>query len=700
MTEFNSDTIEKTKQQIRGLVSEINQLSKTDMEADDFFPAYLERVIQALAAVGGAVWLMGESRRLESSYQVNVSEPLLEEGSDECEQHRRLLQHVAQSGESRLTPPLATTGGENAVGNPSRYLLVMSPLKVDGEVEGVIEIFQRPDGQPATQRGYERFLNQMVELASEWMKSCKLKQFTDRHSLWAQADHFARLAHDSLDLRETCYTVANEARRVAGTDRVSVALMKGRVCKVEAVSGQDTVEPRSNIVVAINELSSKVAAVGEPLWYDGNADDLPPQIEKSIEKYVDESYAKSVVVLPLRRPKTTDDRLDQQHRRNEVALESNESNEVIGALIIEQIESDLPRDILEPRVDLVYEHAARAIANSLDHRNIFLMPVFKAIGKTAVITKARNLPKTLLVAAVILLAIGVLFFIPARLMISAEGTLEPVEKKSVFVSVGGSVSEVLVSDKSIVTKGQPLIRLKNFELEAELTQLRGQLNVIKKSLDTKNGQRGGEGLSAQDIIQLDGDIAQLEQQEITLMSQIKVRKEQERRLTILSPIDGQVMLAWDVERSLERRRVEPGQVVMEIADLSKEWELQLNMLEGRMRHITMAEEDAKQDERDLDVSYILETDARNEYEGTVRYIDDVTRIAGEKGSTVLMRIKIDKEELLKSQTNAKGSNSKATEAGTLRPGASVKAKVDCGDTTLAYRWFHEVGAWVQRNVLF
>lgn len=699
MTEFNSDTIEKTKQQIRGLVSEINQLSKTDMEADEFFPAYLERVIQALAAVGGAVWLMGEGRQLQSSYQVNVSEPLLEEGSDECEQHLRLLQHVAHSGESRLTPPLATTGGENAVGNPSRYLLVMSPLKVDGEVEGVIEIFQRPDGQPATQRGYERFLNQMVELASEWMKSCKLKQFTDRHSLWAQADHFARLAHDSLDIRETCYTVANEARRVAGTDRVSVALMKGRVCKVEAVSGQDTVEPRSNIVVAINELSSKVAAVGEPLWYDGNADDLPPQIEKSIEKYVDESYAKSVVVLPLRRPKTTDDRLDQQHRRNEVALESNESNEVIGALIIEQIESDLPRDILEPRVDLVYEHASRAIANSLDHRNIFLMPVFKAIGKTAVITKARNLPKTLLAAAVILTLIGVLFFIPARLMISAEGTLEPVEKKSVFVSVGGSVSEVLVSDKSIVTKGQPLIRLKNFELEAELTQLRGQLNVIKKSLDTKNGQRGGESLSPQDIIQLDGDIAQLEQQEVALLSQIEVREEQERRLTILSPIDGQVMLAWDVERSLERRRVEPGQVVMEIADLSKEWELELNMLEGRMRHITMAEEDAKQDKRDLDVSYILETDARNEYDGTVRYIDDVTRIAGEKGSTVLMRIKIDKEELLKAQS-ANRRNAKVSEAGTLRPGATVKAKVDCGDTTLAYRWFHEVVAWVQRNVLF
>ncbi len=697
---YNSETIEKTKQQIRGLVSEISQLAKTDMEADEFFPAFLERVIQALAAVGGAVWLMGEGRRLTPRYQVNVSDGQFGEDAENDERHLRLLQHVAHSKQSRLTPPLAVAGeGDSAVGNPSRYLLVTSPLTVDGEVEGVVEIFQRPDAQPATQRGYERFLNQMVELAGEWQKSCKLKQFSDRHSLWAQADHFARLAHDSLDLREVCYTVANEARRLIGTDRVSVALRKGRVCKVEAVSGQDTVEPRSNIVVAINELSSKVAAVGEPLWYDGDTDDLPPQIEKSIEKYVDESYAKSVVILPIRRPKTTEDRIDQRHR-NEAALESNETNEVIGALVIEQIESDLPKEVLEPRVDLVYEHSARAIANAMDHRNIFLMPLFKAIGRLSVVTKVRNLPKTLSVAAAILVMIGVLFFVPSTLMISAEGTLEPVEKKAVFVGVSGSVDKVLVRDKQIVVANQPLIVLKNFELAEELTQLRGQLRVTSKSLDSKLLQKTGDGLSPQDIIQLNGEVDQLRQQEITLLAQINVREEQEEQLIIRSPIDGQVMLAWDVERSLERRRVEPGQIIMEIADLSKEWELQLFMLEGRMRHITEASAAAQTANRELDVTYILETDPGIDFEGTVRYIDDVTRIHGDQGPTVLMRIEIDKLKLIGGDLGEDTPATVSNERGALRPGATVKAKVDCGPCSLSYRWFHEVGAWVQRNVMF
>ena len=37
------------------------------------------------------------------------------------------------------------------------------------------------------------------------------------------------------------------------------------------------------------------------------------------------------------------------------------TGKIIGALIIEQIESEIPREILAPRLDLVYEHSARAI---------------------------------------------------------------------------------------------------------------------------------------------------------------------------------------------------------------------------------------------------------------------------------------------------------------------------------------------------
>ena len=67
-----------------------------------------------------------------------------------------------------------------------------------------------------------------------------------------------------------------------------------------------------------------------------------------------------------------------------MAHEELQTREIIGALIIEQLETDVPREILDPRIDLVYEHAARAMSNTLDHNNLFMMPVWRAVGKSKV----------------------------------------------------------------------------------------------------------------------------------------------------------------------------------------------------------------------------------------------------------------------------------------------------------------------------
>ena len=94
------------------------------------------------------------------------------------------------------------------------------------------------------------------------------------------------------------------------------------------------------------------------MWYGGSTEDLPPQIEEAIEDYVDQSYTKSLAVIPLREPKQIESA--SPGTGGQVAVEElSHTGKIIGALIIEQIESDIPRDILAPRLDLVYEHSAR-----------------------------------------------------------------------------------------------------------------------------------------------------------------------------------------------------------------------------------------------------------------------------------------------------------------------------------------------------
>src|SRR4051812_32511928 len=67
----------------------------------------------------------------------------------------------------------------------------------------------------------------------------------ERQPIRIDWDEFADQIHASLDPTEIALLVANEGRRLTGTDRLSVGLRRGKRLKVEAVSGTDLVEPQS-----------------------------------------------------------------------------------------------------------------------------------------------------------------------------------------------------------------------------------------------------------------------------------------------------------------------------------------------------------------------------------------------------------------------------------------------------------------------
>ena len=124
-SQVSSETIEKTKQQIRGLVGEIAQLSKSDLAPDEFYAAFLQRVVQALAAVGGAIWVMGEGNRPQLTYQMNLSPNLLDKESDDAAKHYRLLDYIVASKQGQLIPPLSGGADERMGANPTRQLLLI-----------------------------------------------------------------------------------------------------------------------------------------------------------------------------------------------------------------------------------------------------------------------------------------------------------------------------------------------------------------------------------------------------------------------------------------------------------------------------------------------------------------------------------------------------------------------------------------------
>ena len=59
-------------------------------------------------------------------------------------------------------------------------------------------------------------------------------------------------------------------------------------------------------------------------------------------------------------------------------------------------------------------------------------------------------------------------------------------------------------------------------------------------------------------------------------------------------------------------------------------------------------------------------------------------VHGEEGSTVLIKVAINKDELPEP----------------LLPGATVTAKVYCGRRAIGYVWFHDLIAFIQSQILF
>ena len=666
--------VANARQEIRALVAEVARIAKTDVDATEFFEVLLSRTVAALAASGGAVWRLRDDGVLALEVQINYRQTGLVEDGPPQQRHTRLLRKALAQDKGLIVAPHSGVEDDEAAGNDTEHLLILTRLGGE-QPQAVLEIFQRPGAGPVTQRGYLRFVDQMGEIATDFLKSRRLRQYEDRQALWSQLNDFTRALHRSLDPRRTAYTIATEGRRLLECERVSLAVRQGRRCGIAAVSNQDSPDRRSNVVTSLARLAERVVAAGEPVWFSGDARHLPPQVEEAIDAHVDLSHAKAVAVLPLvREPEVGSHgtpRCEMTRR------------DVIGALLIERFDEARFGEGLTQRAELLRDHAAVALSNALDHHGP-LMPLVRWIGRTRLLTVARNLPRTLLAAAAVATLLVALFFLPADFQLEARGTLEPTLRREVFVQEGGLVTEVLADHGQFVTAGAPLVQLQSRDLDVQITGLNGQRQTTEQQMAAISRQRNNPQLSADERDRLAGELKELRETFDSLTLQIDLLETKQQLLTLTSPIDGEVV-TWDARRRLLRRPVEKGQLLLTVADPRGPWELELKMREDRMGHVGRAAAAARERGEPLAVEYILATEPGRSRAGKVTHIQSAAELRGQDGNTVLIRVAPQRADLADVE---------------LRPGASVTAKIDCGRRSLGYVWFHDVLAFLNSRVLF
>ena len=203
----------------------------------------------------------------------------------------------------------------------------LGPLRSDQEMQGVVEVFQRPNPRPAVERGYLRFVLQMCELAGDYLKTHRLRLFTDRQVMWTQLEQFTRLVHQGLDPRATAYTIANEGRRLIECDRVSVAIKRGgKRASRRSAARRHLTAARTRWRCSTSWRASSSPAASRC----GTAATRRTWRRRSKRRSRPTSMSrtrKAMAILPLAKPTDTPRELAEEQTRQEF----------IGALIIEQI---------------------------------------------------------------------------------------------------------------------------------------------------------------------------------------------------------------------------------------------------------------------------------------------------------------------------------------------------------------------------
>ena len=441
---------------------------------------------------------------------------------------------------------------------------------------------------------------------------------------------------------------------------------------------------------AIQELVRVVAKAGDPLWHPDPSRELPPQIEEELEHYIDESHATALAIIPLEKPRPTP--VVKPGGVDAVAVAKAEAApkkapEPIGAIVVEWFQSSTFEGGKRARVELVAEHGRVALANAIAHTSLPLYGVLNLLGKSRVLTTARNLPKTVLAALATAAAIAALVLVPADLRLEGKGTLEPVHRRDVFADIEGVVEKLEpgLEHGAEVKEGQLLATLRNTDLEVALTDVLGRKASSEEQLvSTRRALLEDTKISADEKTRMAGRAAQLQREIESLEEQRKLYLTKKKDLEVRSPIDG-VIVTWQVRDRLVLRPVEKGQVLMSVADKTGPWELEVHMPDDRLGHVNRAAAEADKAGKELEVDYIVATDPGTRHKGTVKEIHEQAEVRGEQGNTVLVRVTIDPTRHEKEELGA---------------GASVTARINCGKRPLGYVWFHDVLAFIQSQILF
>jgi multidrug efflux pump subunit AcrA (membrane-fusion protein) len=404
-------------------------------------------------------------------------------------------------------------------------------------------------------------------------------------------------------------------------------------------------------------LVQTVANLGEDLNYPAS-DESPraPQLEQSLDQYLEQSPARRLDVLLLRSSTSP----------GSASIDAPPPGSAFpdAALMLESFQQTAREPDAMRHLDRLRPHCATALGQRLRSEQ-------RPLHRTSLWLARWNDPARRLRIPLALLAIAALVItlraVQIELTIPARGTLQPTEQHDLFASSDGIVRSLHVAHGERVGSGQLLVTLEDPALELRASEVAGQLRTAQQQLQTVRAQRLSPATAAQDSLE-DLQLATHQQQLLLQIAGLQLQQQivarQRDQLQIRSPIDGTVV-SWEVDRQLRNRPVRRGHRLLSVSEPDGPWRLELWVGDRDIAHVLAHREQLAKSPQE--VEFLLATDSRRTYRAVLADVSLVTQQNQQPEVRVTANLPAE-------QTLVK------------RAGATVRAKIHCGKRSAAYVW--------------
>lgn len=488
------------------------------------------------------------------------------------------------------------------------------------------------------------------------------------------ANHLERAAllqfHRSLDVGKTAYRITNETRRMIGCDRVMVLTPNGKKLRVRAVSGVAVVDRRSNVIRSSERLVNRAIVMSRPLIVP-NESMLPPQIQESLDEYMDETGVTTSVILPIVQEKPNSSDMDSDSLANDPLTRD---GKLVGVILLEYFSGQTPDQPTAAMAEIVAE-SSMALGNAMQYESIFGVSLWRWLGH---IKHSNQSVWCLLGAIVVTAAIVASLLIQVDHFVIATGTAKPAIERHVFAIVDGTVKDLKVKDGDKVASGDVLMRLENAELEGRAATLAAQIQTTLERLSSIKAVRLSDGKQESESSRMAVDQQQYESELENLLSQQKVLRAEQDELVVESPIDGTI-LGWQLQERLTLRPVARGNRLLSVVDDHGPWKLDLQV-PGRNAGAVI---DSFAERGELRIVFAVATQPQRSYAATLQQIATSVRMNDHEQSIIDAFADVDPFDSMD-----------------VRIGADVTAKIYCGRRSLLESWFSDIIDFFYRKVLF